>query len=406
MASEIVKNALFLVLGITLALLLVANVSAFGTISQVEVNGVEALGGVELAHFSGQTVPVLIVFDADSSATDVRVKAWISGERENTVSTERFDVIADRTYSRVVSVPLPSDLDENLDEDLKLNILVESRQDGTADEVVIPLTVQRESYVIDVLDADLASKVVAGEVLTVDVVLKNFGRRFANDNFVRVSIPALGIEDRAYFGDLSALDQSDPDKEDAVERRLFLRIPSNAPAGVYNVEVEAFNDDSVATLTRKVAVVGAEAGTTVVAPVHSKSFNAGETGTYTMTLVNTGDRIMVYELIVESSSGLDVTVDEAVVAVPAGTSRTVKVMATADKAGEYGFAVNVYSGSELVKRESFTAEVTGGRTIGTGNVTVVLTVILAIIFIVLLVVLIVLLTRKPEKREEFGESYY
>ena len=37
---------------------------------------------------------------------------------------------------------------------------------------------------------------------------------------------------------------------------------------------------------------------------------------------------------------------------------------------------------------------------------VVLTIILAIIFIVLLVILIVLLGKKPEKQEEFGESYY
>ena len=33
-------------------------------------------------------------------------------------------------------------------------------------------------------------------------------------------------------------------------------------------------------------------------------------------------------------------------------------------------------------------------------------IILAIIFVVLLIVLIVLLTRKPEKAEEFEESYY
>ncbi len=37
---------------------------------------------------------------------------------------------------------------------------------------------------------------------------------------------------------------------------------------------------------------------------------------------------------------------------------------------------------------------------------VVLTIILAIVFLVLLVVLIVLIGKKPEKVEEFGESYY
>jgi hypothetical protein len=37
---------------------------------------------------------------------------------------------------------------------------------------------------------------------------------------------------------------------------------------------------------------------------------------------------------------------------------------------------------------------------------VVLTVILAIIFLVLLIVLIVLIGKKPERTEDFGESYY
>jgi len=43
---------------------------------------------------------------------------------------------------------------------------------------------------------------------------------------------------------------------------------------------------------------------------------------------------------------------------------------------------------------------------GSSSPIVALTVILAIIFVVLLVVLIVLMGKKPEKSEEFGESYY
>ena len=108
-----------------------------------------------------------------------------------------------------------------------------------------------------------------------------------------------------------------------------------------------------------------------------------------------------------SSSGLNVEVSEPVVAVPAGTSKTVKIMASAEKAGKYDFAVNVHSEGELVKEEKFTLDTEGSNARATaGNATVLLTVILAIVFVVLLVVLIVLLTRKPEKSEELGESYY
>ena len=405
------SQKLFVSLFAVLALLIVsaASVAAFGSISAVEVNGVDALSGVNLANFAGQTVPVLVVFDATADATDVRVKAWVSGAKGYSVSSERFDVLAGNRYVRTISVQLPSDIDRETEESFELEISVESRNDGIADSESIELLVQRESYVLDILDVIADTQVKAGENLALDIVLKNRGRQFSDDAFVVVRVPALGIADRAYFGDLSPIDQDDPDKEDAAERRMYLKIPTSAPAGVYVVEVEAYNDDSVVTKTSKIAIVGAASDSMGVSPAHSKTFGVGEVGEYSITLVNSGNRVQVYELVFETTSGLTLEASEPIVAVPAGTSKTVKVGATAAKAGTYDFAVNVQSDSQLVKRESFTAKVEGkGLSRSTGaNATVLLTVILAIIFIVLLVVLIVLLARKPEtKSEEFGESYY
>ena len=125
----------------------------------------------------------------------------------------------------------------------------------------------------------------------------------------------------------------------------------------------------------------------------------------------------LYELSIDAPTGLTVEADQPFVAIPAGASETVKIAAKADKAGKYLFTVSVYSDGNLVEKKSFTATVEGkskgvvssvttsddGSAI---NTTVVLTVVLAIIFVVLLVVLIVLLTRKPQKSEELGESYY
>ena len=397
-----------------LALLLVANVSAtsssFGSIDRVEINGVDASSGT-FAQFAGQRVPVLIVFDASVYAEDVRVKAWISGERENLFTSERFDVLEGNIYSRVVFVDMPSDLDET-EEARSLEIVVESKSQGTADEMSIDLTVQRESYLLEVLDVDFSPEVKAGDTLTLDVVTKNIGRQDAEDTFVSARIPALGLDDRAYFGDLSSQDRGSdpgPERDDTVERRLFLRIPAGTPAGVYDVEVQAFNDDSITTLNRKVVVRAQSTDTVIVSGTASKTFAVGQEADYSITLVNAGDRVQVYELIPETSSGLTVNVEEPIVAIPAGSSRTVKVTAQADKAGDYNFAVNVNSDSALIKRQSFAAKVEGTNAFSggnAGNTTVLLTVVLAIIFVVLLVVLIVLLTRKPQKSEEFGESYY
>ena len=385
-----------------LAVSLIASVSA-SSIS-VEVSGVTTN---DIAVFAGQTIPVRVIFSSDVSATDARVKAWISGEKEYAVSTEKFDVIAGKVYSRLMSVEVPSRMDPS--ENLKLEVLVESRSAGTIVEKTISLSAQRESYNVEILDSVMNSEVRAGSALAIDVVLKNRGSQFSEDTFVRARIPALGIEQKAYFGDLSPVDQSDPDKEDSAERRIVLSVPSSAPTGLYLVELEVYNADSTAVATKKVSIVGgANTDSQIVASANSKTFAVNEKAVYSLTLVNSGDKIRVYELVPETTSSLTLGLNDNVVVVPAGESKTVSFDVTASKEGKYSFGVNIYSDSELVKRYNFLASVEGkSLTRGASNSTIVLTVILAIIFVVLLVVLIVLLTRKPEsKAEEFGESYY
>ena len=390
---------------------LAASASAFGSITDVEINGVDALdGSVTLADFAGNRVPVLVVFEATDNATDVRVKAWVAGERENIVTSERFDVIEGRTYSRVVFFDLPFDFDE-LDESRSLELVVESKNDGTADEVSIDFTVQRESYLLEILAIDMQPTVKAGDSLVLDVVVKNRGRHESDDAFLRVRVPELGLETTTYFGDLSPTDQSNPDKDDAVERRTYLKIPSTTQAGLFTVQIEAFNDDSFASAERRVLVVSAGTDTSVVSASNSKTFAVGEEVTYTMSIVNRGDSVGIYKLTVNAPEALNVDVSEPVVVVPAGSSRTVQLNVIASDDGKHSFSVDIESDSESVTGESFTANVEESGFSGTGtgiraNTTVLLTVILAIIFIVLLVVLIVLLTRSPEKSEEASESYY
>jgi len=105
----------------------------------------------------------------------------------------------------------------------------------------------------------------------------------------------------------------------------------------------------------------------------------------------------------ETSADLSVSLSQNVVAVPAGSSRTVDVTATGSSTGTYNYKVNVFSlNGELLYVVSLTKNVDSGAS----SPIVALTVILAIVFVVLLVVLIVLMGKKPEKSEEFGESYY
>jgi len=397
------KTLVSLVAIFALAISLIAGVSA-SSIS-VEVSGVQTN---DIAVFAGQTLPVRVVFMSDTNASDVRVKAWISGEQEYAVSTDRFDMIGGKVYSKLVSVQVPSNVDPS--EDLKLEVLVESRNSGTIVEQTISLSAQRESYEVELLDVDMPAEVKTGTSLPIDLVLKNRGYHFAEDTFVKVKIPALGIEKKAYFGDLSPVDQSNPDKEDAAEKRIVLSIPSNAPTGLYLVELTVYNADSSSVMTKKVSIVGGSSENSIfITSANSKTFAVGSKTGYSMTLINSGDKIRVYELVAEAPNALTVSLDESAVIVPAGTSKTVNFGVVASREGEYNFAINVYSDNELTKSNSFLANVDNknAKAGSAGSATLVLTIVLAIIFIVLLVVLIVLLTRKPENKvEEFGESYY
>ncbi|MDP3881364.1 MAG: hypothetical protein Q8Q31_00605 [Nanoarchaeota archaeon] len=410
------KFVVLLVAIFALAIASLGNVSAYADIRSVEINDVSVSQNSvnNFVGMAGDTLNVRVTFAATDNVADVRIRAEISGARDYSAVTERFDVVSGGIYTKHMTVRVPSNIDP--DEALDLDISVTSRNNGEGDSETISLLAQRESYLVEILDVDADSRVVSGETLSLDVVLKNRGRHFAEDTFVRARIPALGIEERAYFGDLSAVDQpiidgheDRLDKEDSAARRILLRIPSNAKPGVYTIEVEAYNADSTTTVTKKVAVVGSGDESMVVSPAKSKTFRAGGSAEYSLTLVNSGNKVKVYTVTIDAPSGLVANTNSPILAIPAGSTDTVKVDVSAAKAGVYDFTVTVQSDGELVSKESFIANVeksgVGGTTIG-GNTTVLLTVILAIIFIVLLVVLIVLLTRKPERQREVGESYY
>jgi len=399
------KKLVSLVVMVAFAILLMGFATASVTISDVEVSGVSGSEFLNVGAVAGETLPVRVFFTSTENLSDVRVRILVSGADDSSVTTGEFVVFPSVTYSRLMSVTIPSKLDFP-NEKVTLEIRVESDGVERATKKVV-LSGQREEYNVQFLDVDMNTRVTAGEALSADIVLKNRGFEISEDTFVRVSIPALGIEKRSYFSDLTPVDQDDPDKEDAAAGRISLSIPANTPAGIYTIQFDVFNDDTSTSVTKKVAVVSSSTSSMVVSPSNEKKFSVGGSATYSVTVVNSGNKIKLYTLSIDSPDKLSVESDETVFAVPAGSSKTVQIKATADEAGKYNFVVSINSDGELVKAENFMANVEGNaKKENAGNATVVLTVVLAIIFVVLLVVLIVLLTRKPQKSEEFGESYY
>jgi len=380
---------------------LLPSASAFASIDSINVNGISSYGSQNVGVFAGESMDVKVVFTATEAETDARVIARILGEPGLSDMTEEFDLLNGSTYTRTLSIALPSDIDPS--ETYLLEVTLESNSEE-ADSVSITLEVQRPNHELEILSVESDSEIQAGETVVFDVVVKNIGMHESEDTFVRASISVLGISRKIFIGDLTPEDQTNPDKENSEEGKVYLTIPSNAAAGVYDVEIEAFNSDSSVKVTKMIVVSGSGSDSQVITGATTKDFASGETVSYSLTIVNTDNKIKVFELVPGGISGLTIESSDSVVAVPAGSSKTVKFEVSSSREGNYEFNVDVLSNGELVESQGFTANVEG-KTVG-DNAAVLLTVVLAIIFVVLLIVLIVLLTRKPNKAEDFGESYY
>lgn len=399
------KNFVVFFLAIASVLLLANAVSAALTIDKVEVDKVDASTG-NAAVIAGDTVTVKVYFSSDVDYSDVKVKAEIEGDKANVVAmTEPFDVIADKAYpAKELVLKVPYELKDEKSGEVALNVKLWTG--ALKSEESYTLTVQRPAYSTEVKSVTVPQTIEAGEILPVDVVLKNNGYNDLNDVYVTTKIVELGLEKTAYFGDMVAIkDPSDDNSKDSASGRLELQVPFGIKAGLYTLEIKVTSDDLTATAVKQIAIKNSFPDNVIV--VNSKQTAAvGANAEYSLLIVNPTDKLQVYKVISESSADLTSSVSESVVAIPAGTSQTVKITATASTEGEHAFDVSVFSGSELKSTATLGLTANAKEGPAASSPIVVLTVILAIIFLVLLIVLIVLIGKKPEKAEEFGESYY
>jgi len=386
----------------------------------VDLNGLSWTEAVRLV--AGETIEVKVRFTADMEDRDVTVTAILdTGKEKVEATTADFRVADGSRYIKYLTLTVPNELKDELTDDATLEIEFEGK-DGESQTDKIELIVERAQYESVVKSITVANDVEAGETIPVEFVVKNTGFYDLDDTYVTVSISALGIEKSMYLGDIFALEGErtyvtnlgyptvttvvvgDEDDEDTMSGILYLKVPYTAKAGVYTVDVEVSNDDLTINEVKSVVISNDFSAGNVIVPSSSKTVAAGESAEYSLVIVNPTDKLRVYTIIAESSDDISSTASTTVVAVPAGASKTVSVSAVADTEGEYAFDVIVTSG-DIVEVVTLTSTVEG-KALSAGNPVVVLTIILAIILLVLLVVLIVLLGKKPEKAEEFGESYY
>ena len=411
------RNLLVSFVALAMVLVLVATVSAetitSGYTVKVDGNVVsEPSNNWTVSVIAGEPVIVEVYFTSTKDASDVKVKVEIEGEKADvTEITQPFDVITNGRYEKILKIVVPSDLKDSLSDTTDFTVTIGNRDYETV--IQRTLLIQRPSYDADIKSVTVSQTVTAGETIPVDIVLKNIGYNALDDLYVTVRIPALGVEKTTYFGDLVAIEcdensadcNQDSNDVDSVSGRLYLEVPYSVKAGVYTLEIEVKNGDMTSKVVKQISIQNDFPGNVIVTS-SSKTVASGEDAVYDLLIVNPTDKLKVFRVVTESSKDLSTSVGESVVAVPAGSSKTVKVTASSDKEGDYTFNVNVFSGTELTDTVALNAKVEGTSSTSITSPIVVLTIILAIVFIVLLVVLVVLLGKKPEKSEEFGESYY
>ena len=380
------KNLMVFFLAIVSMFALVATVSAFSgdlvnsSTAVIKVDGVEVVSTSTISVIAGDTVTVKLYFDSLKDASNVRVKAEIEGEKVDVSErTESFDVENGMRYSKTLTLTIPSELKDATSDTIQLSLKVWNA-DFKSESGDINLRVQRITYNAELKSVSFSQTVEAGETLPVDVVMKNYGYNDLDDLYVTVSISELGVSKTSYFGDLVALENTSNDEEtDTASGRLYVEVPFGAKAGVYTLEVSVLNDDTVTNFAKQIVV--------------NNDFSDGEVirNGESLLIVNPTNKLKVYNVVFPES--------ESYVTVSAGSSKTIAVSPSTD---EYAVSVLSMNGDVISSFTFSSADSEGSMS----SPVVALTVILAIVFVVLLIVLVVLIGKKPEKSEDFGESYY
>ena len=368
----------------------------------VYFNDMELSYGSNYAGTVSDVVPVRVTFEGRVSESDVKVKVWIDGKDETSVQTGIFNLVEGSSYSKLLSLRLPESIKDTT-KAVKLRVSITSDNSSLTDEYEeYQIVLQRESYNFRIDSVDYNSEVTAGQTFSVSTVIENIGMEELENGYVVVSIPELGVYAKGFFGDLVPVDDcgDDCDNTDTIQKTVYIKVPETAKSGVYEMTVKVYNGDAVVS-TQKLISIKESATTSVVSAVKSKEVKAGETTTFDLIVVNSGDNIKVYNIKTVSGSDLKVEAPSVFTVGPA-SSKTIPVTVSVPRdtaKGVYTFSVEVDGKTEVfsvnVKSAGFSLSATA------------LIIVLAIIFVVLLVVLIVLLARKDNKAaEETETSYY
>lgn len=436
-------KALFVaVMLLFVAIFAIASVSAqLVTIDEVEFDDdeVSPSSSTSIRNFErNQEVEVKVHFtvpddsdsSVDSSADEVEIEVELTGyDGDRVRDTEYVDEVREgESYVERLTLDFPWDMDQDY---YTLRVYVCPRSgDCVTETYELDVEAEEHSFVIKDVDFSPGLEVEAGRALLTTVRVQNVGDEEDDDGVkVKVSIPDLGLSASDY------LDEVDEDDSTSSEE-LYIRIPSETPAGDYDVEVTVSFDDGDETVSDSYTLTVTEAEdseeessddeesveskTVLTVGSESQEMTAGQGGAvYPVTITNAAGEAKTYVVDVSGYDAWgDVRLDPSnVVVLDEGETQTVYLFASAneDASGSYTFAVTVSSGSETLKEMVLTADVepaeseeTSGSLDSVKKGLVVGVIVLVILLVILGLILVVNKLREDddEDNDEKSKTYY
>ena len=407
-------------------------------VMSVEVNGhgfstSENDGSVYFVQDRDTELNIVVTLLSHQELSSVEVGADFYGYEYNDYTDERlsdatepFDVKADRTYQKELTVKLPDNMDKRT---YKLKITV-SGPDTQSLNYNYNIEVSSSKHELSIEDVNLypGSSIQAGRSLIAIARVKNYGDITENDVKVTAEIPGLVAPISDYINKIETEDTKSSEE-------LALRIPECAAEGAYTLKVTTQYDDNhgketkevpIAVLASDACVVGsgsqgsqtggkAQDKTVVSVDSDTKSITAGEGGAiYPITIMNEGVTSKSYTIEADGVDWASVKISPSnVVVLNGGQSKAVYLYVSANEAtavGEHMFGVNIKSGSEVLQTVNFKADVMGSKGLLEKSALLIALEYVAIVLVVILVIVGIVLAvqkvKKSEGGEELAQTYY
>jgi uncharacterized membrane protein len=186
----------------------------------------------------------------DVDIDDIEVRVYSDDSDMDVDEDDEVDVAEADSEELTLTFEVDEDADDGT---YDLFITADGTDDNGArhgDKVQVKLKVDRESHEVEIESASLSTSRVKAcpgtNTVTLNVGIRNIGKRDEEDAAVEVTSDALDIEQRREDIEL--------DRDDDARFKFLLEVPHGTPTGTYGIEVAAFHSDDTLTDSRTLSL--------------------------------------------------------------------------------------------------------------------------------------------------------